>query len=202
VDKLTEFLNILDDSGSIKFTYEVQQDGKLPFLDLVLVRTDNGGLKFLVYRKPTHTDQYLNFSSHHSIVHKLSVVRTLMERSQCLVSDAVDRERENVHIEDTLHICGYPKWTFDKVRNQMEQKSQKKQKKQDQSRSSVVIPYVERTSEAVTRIVRKHNVSCAMKPYKTLRNILSVDPKDKEEIEQTSECVHKVPCTNCDKTCR
>jgi len=27
-----------------------------------------------------------------------------------------------------------------------------------------------------------------------------VHPKDKEELEQTSECVYKVPCPNCEKT--
>jgi len=201
VDKLTEFLNTLDESGSIKFTYEVEQDGKLPFLDLLLVRTDSDGLKFLVYRKPTHTDQYLNFSSHHPVEHKLSVVRTLLERSQCMVSDAVDKKHEDAHIEDVLRVCGYPEWSFDKVKSQMEQKKQKKkQKKQEQSSSRplVVIPYVEKTSEAVTRIMRKHNVPCTMRPCKTLRNIL-VHPKDKEETEQTSECVYKVPCASCEK---
>jgi len=34
VEKLTEFLNNLDNSSNTKFTYEVEQDGKLPFLDL------------------------------------------------------------------------------------------------------------------------------------------------------------------------
>ena len=61
MEKLTEFLNSLDVTGSIKFTYEVEQDGKLPFLDILLERTDSGGLKLSIYRKPTHTDQYLNF---------------------------------------------------------------------------------------------------------------------------------------------
>ena len=32
VDKLTEFLNNLDDSGSIKFTYKVETEGQLPCL--------------------------------------------------------------------------------------------------------------------------------------------------------------------------
>ena len=32
----------------------------------------------------------------------------------------------------------------------------------------VVIPYVENVSEAVAKIMRKHNVPVAMKPYKTL----------------------------------
>ena len=81
----------------------------------------------------------------------------------------------------------------------MQQRKQKTQKKQDQSpsRSLVVIPYLERTSEAVARIMKKYNVPCAMKPCKTLGSIL-VHPKDKEVKEQTSECVYKVPCVNCD----
>ena len=63
VEELTEFVNKLDESGSVKFMYEVEQDGKLPFLDLLLVRTRTGRLKLQIYRKPTHTDQYLNFNS-------------------------------------------------------------------------------------------------------------------------------------------
>jgi len=49
VEKLTEFLNELDDSNNIKFTYEVEQGGQLPFLDLLLNRTENGGLKLQIY---------------------------------------------------------------------------------------------------------------------------------------------------------
>jgi len=47
--------------------------------------------------------------------------------------------------------------------------------------------------------MRKHNVPVAMKPYKTLKSVL-VHPKDKQEKEDLTECVYKVPCANCDKT--
>ena len=40
VEGLTEFLNNLDDSGSIKFTYEMESEGKLPFLDLLIIQKD------------------------------------------------------------------------------------------------------------------------------------------------------------------
>ena len=63
----------------------------------------------------------------------------------------------------------------------------------------VVILYVENVSEAVARIMRKHNVTVAMKPYKTLKSVL-VHPKDKQEKEDLTEYVYKVPCANCDKT--
>ena len=95
--RLTEFLNSLDTIGGIKFTYKVEQDGKLPFLAILLKRTDSGGLKLCIYRKPTHTDQYLNFSSH-----KLSVMKTLLERSQQMVTVSQDKIQEDAHVEEAL----------------------------------------------------------------------------------------------------
>jgi len=140
VEKVTDFLNGLDDSNKIKFTYEVEQDGQLPFLDLLLNRTENGDLKLQIYRKQTHTDQYLNFSSHHPTEHKLSVMRTLLERSHCLVTDNEDRNQEDSHVEAALRACGYPKWTFNKVRRQIESKRDKKTRQQcDSSKPPMVV---------------------------------------------------------------
>ena len=83
--KRTDFLNGLDESAHIKFTFELESEGCLPFVDLLLVTKEDGMVKVQVYRKPTHTDQYLNVCSHHPVDHKLSVVRTLLYRSQSLI---------------------------------------------------------------------------------------------------------------------
>ena len=63
--QLTEHLNSVDATGSIKFTYEEQVDNSLPFLDVKLSKLDSGRLKVQIYRKKTHTDQYLHFDSCH-----------------------------------------------------------------------------------------------------------------------------------------
>ena len=47
---------------SIQFTVERETDGKLPFLDTCVQRTTDGKLEAVVYRKPTHTDKYINAS--------------------------------------------------------------------------------------------------------------------------------------------
>jgi len=73
-------INTTDPTGNIKFTYEEEEDKQIPFLNTLLVRRKNGSVKLLVYRKKSHTDQYLNFSSHHPLNHKLAVIRTLLER--------------------------------------------------------------------------------------------------------------------------
>ena len=47
---------------AIQFTVERETDGKLPFLDTCVQRTTDGKLEAVVYRKPTHTDKYINAS--------------------------------------------------------------------------------------------------------------------------------------------
>ena len=61
----------------IQLTFEKEtEDGKLPFLDVCLCRESDGSVTTSVYRKPTHTNQYLPSDSHHPVAHKASVVRT------------------------------------------------------------------------------------------------------------------------------
>ena len=59
VDQLLQHLTSIH--PSVKFTVEVEREGKLPFLDNLLRRNSDGSLDIMVYRKPTHTDRYLSF---------------------------------------------------------------------------------------------------------------------------------------------
>ena len=73
-----EFLTHLNKiENSIQFTMEKQKEGCLPFLELLVKHSPSGHLLSAVYRKPTHSDRYLNFRSEHPIQHKQSVVNTL-----------------------------------------------------------------------------------------------------------------------------
>ena len=63
IGQFTNFINSVN--TDIQFTCEVEQNGKLPFLDITIIRSDNGELSFDVYRKPTHTNRYLDNSSCH-----------------------------------------------------------------------------------------------------------------------------------------
>ena len=70
-DTLQDFLN--EQHPSIKFTMEVEEDGKILFLDVGISRNPDGSLQHNVYRKPTHTDRYLNQRSFHHPSMKSSV---------------------------------------------------------------------------------------------------------------------------------
>ena len=55
-----------DADSSINFTIELEQDDKLAFLDVVVIRTQDRKLATKVHRKTTHTNRYLNYHSAHS----------------------------------------------------------------------------------------------------------------------------------------
>ena len=60
-------------------------------------------------------------------------------------------------------------------------------------RPLVVMPLVEKVSEAITRIMKKYNVPVAVKPWKTWKKLL-LHPKDKQNMVDVTKCVYKVPC--------
>ena len=197
---LNEHLNTIDSTVSIKFTYEEETEGSIPFLDTLIVRKADGTVKLLVYRKKTHTDQYLNFSSHHPLHQKLGVVRTLLDRCGNLVTEEQDRIQEQNKVQDALKVCGYPKWTFEKVKEQIRTKQAKPKTKpkdyENKSKGMVVLPYVQGLSEGLARVFKKHNIHTALKPHCTLRNLL-VHPKDKRDQMDCSGVVYRVGCNNC-----
>ncbi len=62
---ITNFHNLLNSiDPHINFTIEQEHNGQLSFLDTIVTR-NNGSLIVNVYRKPTHTDRYLDYNSHH-----------------------------------------------------------------------------------------------------------------------------------------
>ena len=53
---------------NIKFTFEIETNNSLPFLDLKIIRTHNT-FEFEIYRKPTTTSHVIPFNSVHPLSH-------------------------------------------------------------------------------------------------------------------------------------
>ena len=98
VDDFLQYLN--NHQPSIRFTMETEKDNKLAFLDTAVLREPDGRLTTSVYRKPTHTDQYLAYDSHHPQSVKRGIVKCLYERAKRLVTkpSVISKEKRHLHL--------------------------------------------------------------------------------------------------------
>ena len=101
---------------AIKFTVKgSKENSAVPFFDtLVKPETDNT-LSITVYRKPTHTGQYLKWDSHQNQVTKYHVISTLTHRPRTVCTKPELLNKEIQHPRKALTKCKYPKWALDKV---------------------------------------------------------------------------------------
>ena len=156
----------------IKFTTEGEENWTLAFLDTLTVIKPDGNLEIKIYRrpKPTHTDQYLNFSSNHPVQHiKLGVIQTLFYRAESVITDPVTQEKK--HTTEALTKCSCPTWAFERVNNPKTLNNPSKDST-GRSRELVVIPYGKGVSEALSRIYGNYGVQTGFKPTRTLRQTL------------------------------
>ena len=106
VDDFLQHLN--NQQPSIRFTMETEKDNKLTFLDTAVLRETDGHLTTSIYRKPTHTDQYLAYDSHHPQSVKRGIIKCIHEHAKRLVTKPSVISKEKKHLSSVLVSNGYP----------------------------------------------------------------------------------------------
>ena len=117
--KLTSISKVLETLNSyhtnIKFTFEIESENKISFLDVLLIRS-NSLISTKVYRKNTNTDIYINWKSIAPNNWKWGTLKTLVTRAFdiCSTDDYLKEELE--HIRTVFHHRNsYSLWTINKV---------------------------------------------------------------------------------------
>ena len=185
-----------DQDDYINFTVEKEVDRSLAFLDTLVKADSEGNISLTVYRKDTHTDQYLNYNSEHPLEHKMSVVYTLLHRAETIVTREDDKNIEKDKIRKALHRCGYPDWTIKRGESLLKrQKNNPKQNEKEKGKKKgfVVVPYIKGLGEKIKRVLNQYGVSTAFKPCRTIKQEL-VAPKDKIPKEQKTGVVYHIKC--------
>ena len=205
-DELLQHLNSIDQH--IQFTKEESRsDGSMPFLDILITPREDGTLKTTVYRKPTHTDQYLKWDSNHTITSKYGVVGTLHHRAKTICSSPELLQHEEKHLHQALTRCGYPEWALKRAKITSKNRKEKKQKNiaKDNSNSLtqkpyMVVPYFKGVSVSLKKICGKHGVQLYFKGGNTIKTLLMA-PKDKDPILRKSGVIYRFKCgrVDCDE---
>ena len=215
-----DHINSID--PSIKFTVEGnQENGAIPFLDTLVKPEADNSLSIRVYHKPTHTDQYLQWDSHHNLSAKYSVIGMLTHRAKsvCTTPGLLDEELQ--HLKEALVRCKYPSWAINKVQNKVingnwedsgnthvSNTIQDSNGCSDNSQTTatpggrpsmghIVIPYVQGLGESIKYICCKYGIRTHFKGNRTLKQIL-VKPKDKDPEDKKSGVIYCYQCSAID----
>ena len=170
---------------------------------------EDGRLCTSVYRKPTHTDLYSQWDSHHTIPSKYSVVCTLYHKVKIICSSPKLLQEEEQHLFQALRRCKYPTWALNriKIRSQEPTRNRNKngtnnsgQNNNNNQNPYIVVPYYKGLSESIKRSYRKYGVQVHFKGGLTTQK-LPMAPKDKDAILKKSGVIYQYKCerVECDE---
>ena len=194
--QVNDFLKHLNEQHpSIRFTMELEKDKKLPFLDVTVHRTGET-LTTTVYRKPTHSGRYLNFSSHHPPSAKRSVVQALHHRLEYITTSEDDREKEKELIKRELKQNGY---TDAFIRGALKKRKQRKETTDDQEKKftgTATIPYIEGLSERIRRILAQVGIRTALSARRIKWSLMD-GAKDRIPAGKQAGVIYALGCKSC-----
>ena len=196
---LQEFLSHINGlHDRIKFTMEIENNNSIAFLD-VLVSKNNSRLTTTVYRKPTHTDRYLNYRSNHHPLIKSGIIKCLRNRALNVCSEGNFPSELN-RLYNVFRANGY---SSSRVNNSLKPSRLKRNEdastppcdlltKTDRKRT-LVLPYVKGLSEDIGRACRFLNITTAFSSKYTLRRSLSW-VKIPTPQEEKIGVIYRIPC--------
>ena len=171
----------------------------------------DGTLSITVYRKPTHTDQYLQWDSHHHLSAKFSVIHTLSHKVRTVCSKLELLQQEKDHLRKALTKCRYPKWALDKVEKRLNRSTSEAidgannqgtiaaqvVTNEVKTKGHIVIPYIQGLCESIKKICGRYGIQTHFKGGSTIKNLL-VSPKDKDPMVNQSSAIYWYQCSNLD----
>lgn len=193
IEELNNFLIHLNSiHEDIKFTMEIEENDCLPFLDILVKKKNNGSLGHTVYRKPTHTNRYLNANSNHNPSQLSSVINTLVTRSKRLA------DKDHIHEEldllsNALQANGFSKYLIDKSINK--RKKTNPETEEEPPLSIAILPYIKGSTDKISRILKNNKIKTI---YKSENKISSLLRSPKDHIPHESHGIYKIPCGACE----
>ncbi|CAH8544682.1 unnamed protein product [Dicrocoelium dendriticum] len=195
IDELTNTFN--QGHPAIKFTSEVEQNGRFHFLDVAMKRLDGGSLQRCVYRKSTWNGQYTNFYSFVPLRFKRNLINTLVSRAERICSnDTLAEELECIRL--VLRENGYPE-SF--IRANMEHKKKKPVVLTVERKPIFLqLPYkgevaTELLSRRLSFALRRTYPAARMQIQFTSFPMVRLNSRDKRPVHTNSMCIYSFSCS-------
>ena len=158
--------------------------------------------------KPTHTNRYLDYDSHHDYKRKISTATILINRSLTLPTDEESKKRELKRLSYALELNGYPR----KLITSLIVKQKRKKvtpspeelvrtffesiERTPQHKGYAILPYIKGLTEPLQRTLSKHDTKVFSKQLKTLQHEFP-SLKDRPNLDEQTNIIYKIPCKEC-----
>ena len=162
------------------------------------MRKEDGSLEVSVCKKPTHTDQYLRFKSHHPTDVKGGMVRCFHNTARGITSTQDNLQKEVDHLAGVLKQNAYSanfihNASAPPTRETADTSSCDEEQKEERG-PLVVKLCVTGMSEDVRHVYRKFNIRVVFKSGRTFRSMLTM-VKDTLPIGTRSNVRYRIPCS-------
>ena len=141
-----------------------------------------------LYRKPTHTGQYLHYTSNHSKSTKQAIYTSLQNPAIAICTNEDDLRNEYQQIASKFVANG-------SLQNILTKKHRKTDNHtvQDKSIGAAIIPYAPVISEKLRRIGNKYGIRTAFRSCTTLRNKLT-KTRSPNQTQESKNCIYNIAC--------
>ena len=186
------------------FSFEVEHNSCLSFLDVLVTRTDDRFITSL-YRKPTFSGLYTHFNSFIAEQYKKGLIFCLLFRIFTFVTTWEKFHDEVVALKNIFKKNAYPEHFFDKcVKNFLDKKFKKLETKSDQIRElKISIPFMgsysnvvkKQISKLASQLLVKTKITIIWKSPRKLRNLFTF--KDRLPMRLRSKILYSYTCDGC-----
>lgn len=204
VPEATTIFNNFDEDKRLEFTYEIEENNRLNFLDMTLIHMSDQKIKTDWYSKATSSHRILNFLSAHPPKLKENVAIEFTNRVLSL-SDPIFKPKNIELIKSILTENNYPKKTINKAIAIYNNKINQRQRQQpditsqdDEQEPTKIyrsMQYVPRLTQAVNKQLRAAipELIVAPKPTKQLQYLFT-KTKTKIPKEKRTNTIYRIQC--------
>ena len=184
---------------NLEFTVDKFEDCVPHFLDLEIHRD---GLS--IYRKDTHTAQFVHHDSYTRWNHKIAWIRSLTNRAKKLCSPSKLSD-ELVNIKKFAAYNGFPKWIVKSIMKQSLHDKARIEPESDEETLYLFLPYSGKEAESIVKRSKKR-LTRFFKKEKKVRFSISLQStkvsfytsnKDKIPLLSNSGIIYKYTCPGC-----
>ena len=168
LQELLEHINNLH--AQTQFTKEEESSSILPLFDTLVQRNHDRTTSVKIYRKPTHSNQYLKYASPNPASAKQSVITALFDQADNVVSNKEDKIEEKHHTLAALQQNGYPKEFIQrtvKKHNRRKEQPRERPEVEPKQTKSINLPYIQGVSEQLKRALNKRNIKTTFQTQTT-----------------------------------